>query len=189
MVCGKLLCDGFLSDRIRQTLQLWSHRALLAVLLGVAVGTIGLDGAQAGPTLRSGVAALTRQDYVAAARILAPLAQRGNADAQTYMGYLYAAGRGVPQNYTQAAIWYRRAAEQGHPTAQYELGLQYDKGQGVPQDPVEAEKWLILAAAGSNGGTADDRGRLRDAVRTKLTRGELAEARMRALAWTSRPEQ
>jgi len=63
------------------------------------------------------------QDNVAAARILAPIARRGNPDVQAIMGYLYAIERGVPQNYTQAAIWYRRAAEQGNPWAQCELGL------------------------------------------------------------------
>ena len=146
MVWGRPLCDRFLSGGLCRASELWLRRALLVLLLGLGVGMVP-DGARVGPSLRSGVAALTRQDYVAAARILAPLAQRGNAEAQAYMGYLYANGRGVPQNHTQAAIWYRRAAEQGYPTAQYELGLQYDKGQGVPQDPVEAEKWLILAAA------------------------------------------
>jgi uncharacterized protein len=164
-------------------------RRLAVLLLAAAASAAGLNRATAGPTLRSGEAAMARQDYIAAARILAPIAQHGNPDAQAIMGYLYAIGRGVPQNYTQAAIWYRRAAEQGNPWAQYELGLLYDKGFGVPEDVVEAEKWLILATAGSSTGSADDRARIRDAVRTKMTLGELAQARMRALAWVSHPEQ
>jgi uncharacterized protein len=164
-------------------------RASIILLLAAAASVVGLDRVGAGPAVQGGLAALARHDYVAAARILAPLAQGGNPDAQAYMGYLYAIGRGVPQNYTQAAIWYRRAAEQGHPAAQYQLGLLYDKGHGVPEDVVEAEKWLILAAAGSTNETGDVRARIRDAVRTKMTRGELAQARMRALAWMSHPEQ
>jgi uncharacterized protein len=68
------------------------------------------------------------------------------------------------------------------------LGLLYDNGQGVPQDNTEAEKWLILAAAGSNGVAGDDRARFRNAVATKLSRGELAQARMRALAFVRHPE-
>jgi TPR repeat protein len=165
-------------------------RKLRSVLLLSLLATAAATGSVAAPapTLRQGVAAIAREDYVAAAAILAPFAQRGNPDAQTYMGYLYAIGHGVPQDYTQAAIFYRRAAEQGHPGAQYELGLLYDKGQGVPQDNIEAEKWLILAAAGSNGQAADDRTRLRNAMATKLTRGELAQARMRALAFVRHPE-
>jgi uncharacterized protein len=159
------------------------------VLLAMAASITGLDNAKAGPTLRSGAAAMARQDYVVAARMLMPIAQSGNPDAQAYMGDLYAMGHGVPQDYTQAAIWYRRAAEQGHRGAQFELGLLYDKGKGVPQNVVEAEKWLILATAGSTKVIADDRALIRDAVITKMTRGEIAKARMRALAWTRHPEQ
>jgi uncharacterized protein len=168
----------------------FSVRQLSIILLLTAVASVvGLDRAGAGATLERGLAALARKDYVAAAHILAPIAQSGNPDAQAYMGSLYAKGRGVQRDYTQAAIWYRRAAEQGQPAAQYELGLLYNYGQGVPEDAVEAEKWLIIAAAGSPKGVADDWARIRDAVQTRLTRGELAQARMRALAWASHPEQ
>jgi TPR repeat protein len=165
------------------------HGLLLILLLSVLTGAAVVDPAEAGPTVRSGVAAIARQDYVTAARDLAPIAERGNPEAQAYMGYLYATGRGVPQNYTQAAIWYRRAADQGHSGAQYELGLLYDKGQGVPVNVIQAEKWLILATTAAPKAAADDRTRMRDAVRTKMTLGELAQARMEALAWQPRREQ
>src|SRR3984957_17710747 len=157
----------------------------LGALLTVAV----LGSADAAPALRQGVAAMARQDYAAAVRDLSPIAQLGNPEAQAYMGYLYAMGRGVPQDYTQAAIWYRRAAEQGHSGAQYELGLLYDKGQGVPVNVIQAEKWLILATAAAPKAAADDRTRMRDAVRTKMTLGDLAQARMEALAWRPRREE
>jgi len=169
---------------------LWSLTArLLPILILCALsGTVTLGPAQAAPTIRQGVAAIARQDYVKAVAILSPLAQNGDPDAQAYMGYLYAIGRGVPQDYTQAAIWYRRAAEQGHSGAQYELGLLYDKGQGVPVNVIQAEKWLILATAAAPKAAADDRTRMRDAVRTKMTLGDLAQARMEALAWRPRRE-
>src|SRR5258708_26791723 len=121
--------------------------------------------------------------------MLSPWAQTGDPTAQAYLGYLYAVGRGVPQDYTQAAIWYRRAAEQGHSGAQYELGLLYDKGQGVPVNVIQAEKWLILAAAAAPKLTVEDRSRMRDAVRTKMMLGDIAQARMEALAWRPRPER
>ena len=139
-------------------------------------------------TLRQGVSAFSREDYVAAARIFTPYAERGNRDAQAYLGYLYLRGHGVPQNYTEAAQWFLRAAEQGHSAAQYMLGLLYDKGQGVPQDLVEAHKWLTLSTAGASRSAREYRGRLRDAVDTKMLRGEIAESRMRALQWAQRRE-
>jgi hypothetical protein len=151
--------------------------------------TVCCGSAQAQPTLRQGAAAYHQGNYPVAAQIFGYLAQRGNAEAQAFLGVLYEKGLGVPQNYTQAAIWYRRAAEQGHTGGQYKIGLLYDRGQGVPQDTVQAEKWLILATAGSVQMTADDHARIRDAVRSKMTRGEIAQARFLALSWLPRPEQ
>src|ERR1700719_2367066 len=88
-------------------------------------------------SLRDGVAAYHRQDYVRASNIFIPLAERGVAPAQTWLGFMFQTGRGVPQHYTAAAMWHRRAAEQGDSLAQYSLGLLYDKGFGVPRDIVE----------------------------------------------------
>jgi TPR repeat protein len=79
--------------------------------------------------------------------IFIPLAERGNAPAQTWLGFMFQTGRDMPQNYTGAALWYRRAAEQGDRLAQYSLGLLYDKGQGVPRDGIEASKSLNLSTA------------------------------------------
>jgi TPR repeat protein len=135
-------------------------------------------------SFRQGVFAFDRQDYVLASRIFIPLAQRGEPAAQSYLGFMFETGRGVPQNYTEAAMWYRRAAEQGDSLAQYSLGLLYDKGQGVPQDIVEASKWLNLSAAAAPRQAREARARIRDAVMTKMTRGEIARSRLRALEWT-----
>jgi TPR repeat protein len=163
-------------------------RTLSILWLGALLTVAALGSAAAAPTLRQGVAAMARQDYATAVAILSPLAQNGDPAAQAYLGYLYTLGRGVPQDYTQAAIWYRRAADQGHSGAQYELGLLYDKGLGVPVNVIQAEKWLILATAAAPKPAVDDHARMRDAVRTKMTRGDLAQARMEALAWRPRPE-
>jgi TPR repeat protein len=156
--------------------------AITTLIAGVMVAFAAIGPAHA-VTVRQGVAALQRRDYNAAAAIFNAIASHGNAEAQAYLALLYSKGFGVPQNYTAAAYWYRRAAEQGHSGAQYQLGLLYDRGFGVPQDVVEAEKWLILSTAGANGRGAEDRARIRDAVRTKMTRGEIAKARLRAVEW------
>ena len=153
--------------------------AVSAALL--VLSTAGLAEAQ---SVRQGVAALNRQDYVSASHIFIPLAEQGVAAAQSYLGCMFETGRGVPQNYTEAAMWYRRAAEQGDSSAQYLLGLLYDKGFGVPRDVIEAGKWLNLSTAAAPRGAREARLRIRDAVTTKMTRGELAQSRLRALEWT-----
>jgi TPR repeat protein len=151
-------------------------------LAAAALLLIPIDAAHA-QSLRQGVSAYNRQDYVTASRVFIPLAERGNAAAQAYLGYLFETGRGVPRNYTEAAMWYRRAAEQGDSLAQYSLGLLYDRGMGVPQNIVEASKWLNLSTAAAPPRAREARARIRDAVTTKMTRGEIAEARLRALEW------
>ena len=140
-------------------------------------------------SLRQGVSAFDRQDYVLASRVFIPLAEQGVPSAQAYLGFMFETGRGVPQNYTEAAMWYRRAAEQGDSLAQYSLGLLYDRGQGVPRDIVEANKWLNLSVAGAPARAREARARIRDAVTSKMTRGEIAQARLRALEWAPRQER
>jgi uncharacterized protein len=143
----------------------------------------------AADSLRQGVSAIARQDYVRASSIFIPLAERGDSVAQAYLGFMFETGLGVPQNYSEAAMWYRRAAEQGNGTAQYKLGLLYDKGFGVPRDNLEAHKWLILATSVAAPRDREARARIRDAVATKLSREEIALSRTRALQWVPSRER
>jgi TPR repeat protein len=175
-----VLSERSLAARLKRAMRV----AAAAVVLLAAAG----DFAEAA-TLRQGVAAFSRQDYLLASQIFVPLAERGDPAAQTYLGFMFESGRGVPQNYTEAAMWYRRAAEQGDSLAQYSLGLLYDRGQGVPQDIVEANKWLNLSTAAAPRKAREARARIRDAVTSKMTRGELARARLRALEWVPTRER
>ena len=50
-------------------------------------------------------------------------AQRGDANAQYNLGWMYANGEGVPEDDTEAVKWYRLAAEKGHASAQANLDL------------------------------------------------------------------
>ena len=90
--------------------------------------------------------AYERKDYETAYKLILPLAEQGDAQAQYNLGVMYDKGRGVPQDYKEAVKWYRLAAEQGVREAQYNLGNKYSKGQGVPQDYKEAVKWYRLSA-------------------------------------------
>jgi TPR repeat protein len=164
----------------RPARQLSAIRAFFIVATALLLGT---GSAAEAASFRQGISAFNRQDYVSASHIFIPLAEQGVPAAQSYLGFMFQTGRGVPQNYTEAAMWYRRAAEQGDSLAQYSLGLLYDRGQGVPRDIVEAGKWLNLATAGAPRGAREARARIRDAVTTKMTRGEIARSRLRALEW------
>jgi TPR repeat protein len=77
-------------------------------------------------------------------------AERGNAEAQSNLGVMYASGKGVGQDDAEAVRWYRRSAEQGYDPAQFNLGGMYARGKGVAQDYVEAERWYRKAAEQGN---------------------------------------
>ena len=99
----------------------------------------------AGP-LENGVKAANRRDYATALRLLRPLAEQGNPQAQGLLGLMYEIGKVVPQDYTAAALWYREAAERGDRLAQHNLAVMYANGWGVPQDEAEANRWYRKAA-------------------------------------------
>ncbi len=151
--------------------------AALAVVLGAG------DLAQAGLLVPGLTASHSRE----AARLW-ELAARGNARAQTQLGYMYEHGLGVPQDYRLAAKWYHLAAEQGEPRGQHLLGLLFDKGFGVPIDFTEAYKWLNLAAAGAPPRDRDYYIRIRDAVASKLPYGQTVAGQQRSRYWWPAPQ-
>ena len=118
---------------------------LRAILLTVAL-TLITAPVVAGTWEDAVVAAVLRDDYETALRLLHPLAEQGDAGAQTLLGVMYDKGDGVPQDYAEAVKWYRKAAEQGNDLAQSNLGFMYFNGLGVPQDYAEAVRWYRMAA-------------------------------------------
>jgi len=154
------------------------------LVFALAVAALSFASGAKADALSVGKRAFARHDYVRASPLLLVEAERGSQVAQTYLGYMYQYGLGVPQNYVLAASWLHQAAEQGEPTGQFLLGLLFDKGYGVPQDWMEAEIWLSLAAAHEGGKQQDYFARVRDAVAQKLTLNQLAETQRRASAWT-----
>ncbi len=119
-------------------------RLLLAASLCCFVGTVN-----AAP-MDVATAAYGRGDYAQAFKILRPLAEQGNAIAQSNIGVMYENGQGVIQSYKEAIKWYRLSAAQGNAGAQNDIGALYYKGRGVTQDYKEAVKWYRLSAAQGN---------------------------------------
>ncbi len=121
-------------------------------------------------------------DYATELQKWRPLAEQGDAEAQTYLGNMYRRGAGVPQDYQEAVRLYRLAAEQGHAKAQFNLGRMYAKGRGVPKDHVQAHMWLSLAAA-----QGDKRApKHRDRLAKKMTPAQVAEAQRLAREWKAK---
>ncbi|MGA2435349.1 MAG: SEL1-like repeat protein, partial [Bryobacteraceae bacterium] len=65
------------------------------------------------------------------------------------------------------------------------LGLMYAKGQGVPQDYIQAHMWFNLAGASGNADAIKER----DAIGSKMTPDQIAEAQRLAREWKPQPSR
>jgi TPR repeat protein len=70
----------------------------------------------AGP-LEDAYIAIKRHDYATALRLIRPLADQGDANAQYILGVFYNNGLGVPQDYVRSHMWLNLAATQGRESA------------------------------------------------------------------------
>lgn len=73
-------------------------------------------------------------------------AQRGDTDAQSWLGTFYRQGWFGKADFQEALKWLRRAAKRGNADAQNELGQMYEDGEGVRQNYAQAARWYRRAA-------------------------------------------
>ena len=92
-------------------------------------------------------AAFNHKDYATVIRELQPLAQQGNAEAQSRLGVMYVEGLGVAKDEAVAMRLFRQAAAQGYVPAQSNVGRMYAEGLGVARDEAEAARLFRQAAA------------------------------------------
>lgn len=117
-------------------------RSLLCILICIT------PFAQAG--FKEGWIAIEKKEWSTVYQEFAPLAKRGDPDAQVNIGNLYMKGYGVTQNYSSAFNWYLKAATQGHTIGQTKLGLMYYYGLGTPENHTDAAIWFTKAAKQGN---------------------------------------
>ena len=67
----------------------------LCLTIAVLLGSAGMSWSA---DLQKGLDAADREDFATALREWKPLAEQGNADAQTLLGLMYHEGRGVTQD-------------------------------------------------------------------------------------------
>ena len=91
-------------------------------------------------------AALERGDYAEVLRNIQPLAEKGNAAAQSILGAMYLTGKGVAQDVAEAKGLFHKSADQGSAILQFKIGNVYRSGKGATRDRFEAVKWYRRAA-------------------------------------------
>ena len=94
-----------------------------------------------------GVQAFDAENYTTAYEELAPLAVRGDPEAQFYVAKMHYFGFGIPKDLDIAFIRYTDSAEQGYMKAQHNLGLMYINGLSTDTNPELGYEWIAKAAA------------------------------------------
>ena len=107
-----------------------------------ACASLSLAAPASAQSVKAGIDAWQRGDYVNAVAIWRPLAEAGDADASFNLGQAYRLGRGVLVDLGTAQTWLERAAQKDHPDAQTTLGLLlFQNG-----NQAEGLRWLKLSA-------------------------------------------
>ena len=131
----------------------WSVTALM-------VGACFQIFAAQADVLEDGKAAYEAKDYEKAAATFLPLAQEGDAEAQSYMGYMAEYGLGRKVDKVEAFKWYEKSASQGYDYSQQNLGVSYELGRGTKQNYANAALWYSKAAEQGNKKSQGNLGRL-----------------------------
>jgi hypothetical protein len=104
---------------MRVELRLSNRLTLTGVIVAVLLSARGaLAGASEDCAAAQG--AYDQQNFAEVLRLCQPLADQGNADAQTLLGMMYAKGEGVPRPDAKAAEWSRRPireTQKGRPSS------------------------------------------------------------------------
>lgn len=124
-------------------------RRTLAVVALVASVSIPVWGHAAGDP--QALVAYQSKNFREAMRLYRPLAEKGDPEAQYYVGRMYEKGQGVRKDQAEVVKWYRKAAEGGYAAAQYRLAVGYAYGlAGLSRDHDTAVRWLRRAAEGGH---------------------------------------
>jgi hypothetical protein len=97
--------------------------------------------------MASGMAAFEAKEFAQAWRLLKPLAERGDPQAQHRLAIMCQNGLGMARNDLMAYKWMRAAAESGYALAQHGLGFMYLYGECTEKNEKEAVNWFERAAA------------------------------------------
>jgi TPR repeat protein len=120
------------------------------ILWVIAPGFAGtaLAGEQAAEFLSgdAGLEAYRRLDFAAARDLWLPLARRGDARAQTWIGVMAGTGRGGARDHEAAIRWLDRAAAQDYSEAEFRLGVIHEFGHGISEDKARARAYYECAA-------------------------------------------
>ena len=96
--------------------------------------------------VEKGIKLYEKKEFQEAFQIIKVEAEKGNAEAQFYLGKMLNRGEGTKRNLQEAVYWYQKGASQGNPKAMYNLAYLYAYGEGVEKNPKKAVELYSQAA-------------------------------------------
>ena len=161
-----------------------SRHPRFSVVFALALAALCLASGAKADALSAGKRAFARHDYVRAASLLSVEAERGSPVAQTYLGYMYQYGLGVPKTMSSPRVGCIRRPSRASRRDNSCSAFCSTKASACRRTGLRPKSGSILAAAPRGGrGNRNISARVRDAVAQKLTLNQLAEAQRRASAW------
>ena len=115
-------------------------KQLVVTLFFVSVVSLAYAG------LDDGIPAYDKGDYAQAYKVLKPLAEHGNAEAQSRLGWMYNFADGVPKDYGEAVESLADRLSKAMYSGQCYMGVMYEMGHGVAQDYAVAKEFYLKAA-------------------------------------------
>ena len=122
---------------------------MLKKLAAIIVLSFAFAGTASADALNDAMAEYEAANYKAALAGFKPLAEQGNATAQTYMGILLNGGGsyGIARDRKEALKWFTKAVEQGDAEGQFKFGNFYTMEYPETKENLEESvKWYTKAA-------------------------------------------
>jgi len=146
----------------------------LAPKLFVIAAVALLSGPASAEDIDDAIQAMRAGDFAEAYCILKPYAEKGDADAQYNIGWMYLNGYGLAMNDSLALEWWQRAAKQGHTDAIFSIAMLYTLGEGqVKKDMDKAIEYYLMALRAGH----EDAGMI---IRSMLARDDSAIRKRKA---------
>ena len=161
---------------------------VLALAAMLVLTAPAMAEAAEGTTIRGSLPASWSRDYERSQTLWVDLAERGDAQAQSALGFLYLIGLWLDQNDREAFHWFEVAAAQDVPEAQYYLGTMFLRGRGVGRNASAAYFWCELSTTGRLAGELNAAHSCRDEASRSMSAEDVRVAALRVKLWhQSRP--
>lgn len=118
----------------------------LTKIMAIGIIAAALNITAYSAELDTGMTAFKAGRYTEALKILVPLANARDSEAQRVVGEMCFNGQGIKRDTFAAFKWNELAAASGDRIAQYNIGYLFEKGEGVSASHTEAINWYTKAA-------------------------------------------